>query len=113
MTGIKERPILFSAPMVRAILEGRKSVTRRAVKGLGLKWLDDFTPEYVADAANSLCPCGQPGDRLWVREAWAADAQLNAVPPPRAKSRRTNLLSRRWRHAHIGLLDDFSGSRGP
>ena len=67
----KERPILFSAPMVRAILDGRKTVTRRPVKGLGLQWLNEFTPEYVADSANSLCPFGQPGDRLWVREAWA------------------------------------------
>ncbi|WP_313629814.1 hypothetical protein [Pseudomonas sp.] len=70
MTAIKERPILFSAPMVRAILEGRKTVTRRPVKGLGLQWLEDFTPEYVAEAANSLCPYGKPGDRLWVRETW-------------------------------------------
>jgi len=68
MNQIKERPILFSAPMVRAILDGRKTVTRRPVKGAGLKWLEDFTPEYVADPANSLCPYGKPGDRLWVRE---------------------------------------------
>ena len=66
----KERPILFSAPMVRAILEGRKSVTRRPVKGAGLNWLEDFTPDYVADPANSLCPYGKPGDRLWVRETF-------------------------------------------
>ncbi|MBT9268532.1 hypothetical protein KKQ10_27010 [Pseudomonas sp. MG-9] len=69
----KERPILFSAPMVRAILDGRKTVTRRPVKGLGLQWLDDFKPEYVADAANSLCPYGKPGDQLWVRETWYCD----------------------------------------
>jgi len=71
MSQIKERPILFSAPMVRAILDGRKTVTRRPVKGAGLKWLEEFTPEYVADPANSLCPFGKPGDRLWVRETWA------------------------------------------
>ncbi|BBP60419.1 hypothetical protein [Pseudomonas sp. St316] len=81
MIAIKERPILFSAPMVRAILEGRKTVTRRAVKGVGLKWLEEFTPGYVADPANSLCPYGLPGDRLWVRETWVADAQLDAVAP--------------------------------
>ena len=68
MSEIKERPILFSAPMVRAILEGRKTVTRRAVKGSGLKFLADFTPEYVALPENHLCPYGKPGDRLWVRE---------------------------------------------
>ncbi|WP_439864885.1 hypothetical protein [Pseudomonas antarctica] len=70
MSEIKERPILFSAPMVRAILEGRKTVTRRAVKGAGLSFLSDFTPEYVAQPENHFCPHGNPGDRLWVRETW-------------------------------------------
>jgi hypothetical protein len=73
MTAIKERPILFSAPMVRAILEGRKTVTRRAVKGPGLNFLADFTPEYVALPENHFCPYGKPGDRLWVRETWYCD----------------------------------------
>lgn len=80
---MRERPILFSAPMVLAILEGRKSQTRRVCKvqpvvrpdlspsGL-LAWLvnvgtymfgDKPMPEFV-----SRCPYGQPGDRLWVRE---------------------------------------------
>jgi len=71
MSQIKERPILFSAPMVRAILEGRKTVTRRAVKGSGLNFLADFTPEYVALPHNHFCPYGKPGDRLWVRETFA------------------------------------------
>lgn len=71
MSQVKERPILFSAPMVRAILEGRKTVTRRAVKGSGLNFLADFTPEYVALPENHFCPYGRPGDRLWVRETWA------------------------------------------
>ena len=70
MNAIKERPILFAAPMVRAILEGRKTVTRRAVKGSGLNFLADFTPEYVALPENHFCPYGKPGDRLWVREAF-------------------------------------------
>lgn len=48
---MKERPIIFSAPMVRAILAGTKVQTR-----------------FVLG-----CPYGQPGDRLWVREAWARD----------------------------------------
>jgi len=71
MTAIKERPILFSAPMVRAILDGRKTVTRRPVKGSALKWLEEFVPEFVAHTANGICPFGQIGDRLWVRETWA------------------------------------------
>lgn len=48
----RERGILFSAPMVRAILDSTKTQTRRAV---------------MADA----CPYGAPGDRLWVRETWS------------------------------------------
>jgi len=70
---MKERPILFSGPMVRAILEGRKTVTRRVVKGIALEWLAPgmFVPSFVASPGNDLCPYGQPGDRLWVRETWA------------------------------------------
>lgn len=72
MPEIKERPILFSGAMVRAILNGSKTVTRRPVKRLALKWLEDgFDPNFVADPENSMCPYGNPGDRLWVRETWA------------------------------------------
>jgi len=105
----KERPILFSAPMVRAILDGRKTVTRRPVKGgqipvedtrtppVGsLRWsaIGQRDPRYgfcvfgvtEAECAKELeefakCPYGKPGDRLWVREAWVADAQLDSVAP--------------------------------
>lgn len=68
---MKERPILFSGPMVRAILDGRKTQTRRVVKGEALRWLSPevgFAPTFVANPENSLCPYGGPGDRLWVRE---------------------------------------------
>ncbi|MFP3849094.1 hypothetical protein [Pseudomonas sp. W5-01] len=73
MTAIKERPILFSAPMVRAILEGRKTVTRREVKKpAALDCLAaGFEPAFLALPGNAdLCPYGQPGERLWVRETW-------------------------------------------
>ena len=61
MTGpSRERPILFSAPMVRAIMEGRKTQTRRVVKPIPPRGL---TPNH--------CRYGVPGDRLWVRETWA------------------------------------------
>lgn len=70
---ITERPILFSTEMIQANLEGRKTQTRREVKGLALDWLgsNGFTPEYVALAENALCPYGKPGDLLWVKETWA------------------------------------------
>lgn len=72
---MKERPILFSGPMVRAILEGRKTQTRRVVKpkSEAFAWLeyDGFAPEFVAHPENSsLCPYGQAGDHLWVRETF-------------------------------------------
>ena len=72
---VKERPILFSGPMVRAILGGRKTQTRRIVK---LKCHDGFEvgPNYegehwpVRGGDRMPCPYGKPGDRLWVRETW-------------------------------------------
>ena len=58
--------------MVRAILEGRKTKTRRVVKKPSSEWLtpDMFTPAFVANPDNNLCPYGNPGDTLWVRETF-------------------------------------------
>ena len=67
MSQVKERPILFSTPMVRAILEGRKTVTRRALKMPHGFWETSAAGELVPIPAN--CPHGKPGDRLWVRES--------------------------------------------
>lgn len=65
-TMTRERPILFSGPMVRAILDGRKSVTRRIVKLAVVTTCDDRF-----GVTDSPCPFGVPGDRLWVREGFA------------------------------------------
>ena len=84
---IRERPILFNGEMVRAILEGRKTVTRRVVKpqpDFKGSMVDPNTPFVTLGAglhARIGCPYGDPGDRLWVREAWAADAQVDAIAP--------------------------------
>jgi hypothetical protein len=84
VTAPKARPILFSAPMVLAILEGRKMQTRRVVKPVRrypgnrvcrpdlaadqhVVW---WHGEYVSVGCLQECPYGKPGDRLWVREAW-------------------------------------------
>jgi hypothetical protein len=75
---VKERPILFSAPMVRAILAGRKTQTRRPLKYQPIDVRRVFMkPEinmsYVENAhgveiPHCPCPYGKSGDRLWVRE---------------------------------------------
>lgn len=68
---MKERPILFSAPMVRALLDGSKTQTRRVVKPQP-KMYEPGQCVGVSDMINDalVCPYGQPGDRLWVRETW-------------------------------------------
>lgn len=92
----KERPILFFAPMVLAILEGRKTMTRRIAKqfnppefnacavhciapGEFIGWdgpyppNPGFTKKVYRQGDGIVCPYGRPGDRLWVRETWAMD----------------------------------------
>lgn len=67
---MKERPILFSAPMVRAILNGTKSQTRRVFTAKnGCLWPNKNDLPGMRQVIRS-CPYGQAGDRLWVREAW-------------------------------------------
>jgi len=102
MSAIKERPILFSGPMVRAILDGRKTVTRRPVKGLQIpkedpamgetrqRWsaVGQRDPRYgfcvfgETEQACAMelgefgaCPYGHYGERLWVRETTEIDEQ--------------------------------------
>lgn len=82
---MKERPILFSAPMVRAILDGSKTQTRRVAKRTAaghVKETGGHRRWHIADFdAYLACPYGQPGDRLWVRETWAAPHSEDGRPP--------------------------------
>lgn len=100
---MKERPILFSAPMVRALLDGTKSQTRRQVR-LPRNWVPNrdelpdmldgalvIEPRGIAvtdqteDTYDLLpCPYGAPGDRLWVRETWAWDGAASRLVEYRA-----------------------------
>lgn len=74
-----ERPILFSAEMVRAILAGKKTQTRRCFKKSDFRKIEyavqlgechdpRYSEKRDSKYLSLLCPYGQPGDRLWVRE---------------------------------------------
>jgi len=83
---MKERPILFNSEMVRAILEGRKTQTRRVVKPQPgdfqrvVRSRDSLSgwgyARMISGVQNITCPYGQPGDRLWVREGFRLISQL-------------------------------------
>lgn len=87
---MKERPILFSGPMVRALLSGKKTQTRRIVKPQPHAGVNDCEPHGVTwrwamagshgrsdyphgELGFFPCPYGQPGDRLWVKETFHYD----------------------------------------
>ena len=90
---MKSRPILFSGSMVRAVLDGSKTQTRRVGKiqsqdFVGLKaeavrhatlgyqiqaTYDAYPGRGTARHAICACPFGQPGDQLWVRETFAEE----------------------------------------
>lgn len=108
---MKERPILFSGSMVRAILDGRKTQTRRVLRvprelpndpadaihedggGNWIAWygpnlrpgLAEFTKQQYPNGEGFPCPYGRPGDRLWVRETFApvwGDPANGGAPAP-------------------------------
>jgi len=89
-----EHPILFSGQMVRAILDGKKSQTRRVVKpqpvcNIPGAYFDKYNggPQWnwwtkdnkVCNGHNIFtCPYGKPGDQLWVRETWTPTQVCNS-----------------------------------
>ena len=78
---MKTRPILFNGEMVRAILDGRKTQTRRVIKPQPVTC--DRGPAWAVTNAHRMkpCPYGVPGDRLWVRETWATDGVYDDTRP--------------------------------
>lgn len=120
---MKERPILFNGPMVSAILEGRKTQTRRIIKPQPYAgWMPDvgiyhptiidregeaFPGDPVFGAYDEVdgrpCPFGQPGDRLWVRETFSESepCHLGGRQQPtiwyRADNNRPDWANRNWK----------------
>ena len=103
-----ERGMIFNGEMVRAILDGRKTQTRRIIKpqpeatlsgSLSGKWLSRPLNGLLLPKIEDIaihCPFGAVGDRIWVRETWARynidqdshDMAYRATPPYRLAGRR-------------------------
>jgi len=109
---MKERPILFSGPMVCAILDGSKTQTRRvakhplaqaAVRIHSYKGQSEFDCILHDDTGGIIqCPYGIPGDRLWVRETWAVQHEYDAFAPSEIGS------NARW---HYEATENLGGLR--
>jgi hypothetical protein len=96
-----DRPIIFSAPMIRALLDGRKTQTRRIIKpspefcgggrsrdpqnwndpdAWGWENYDEGCWDLLSEGYTGR-PFYAPGDRLWVKEAWRFDVEWDDCPP--------------------------------
>lgn len=101
-TAVRERPMLFSAPMIVALLAGKKTQTRRIIKpqpnedGLA----DDSEPQEYGyawrgtDGSICQCPHGRRGSLLWVRETWATRPISDHLKPSDLTEDLANILFR-------------------
>lgn len=113
---MKERPILFKGEMVRAILDGRKTQTRRVVKP------QPFSMAVLGGAVKACwsereMPCyqpiryayGEPGDRLWVKETWRVPSAENGL----SASRLPRFLKNYGEICYTASDDHLSGRNRP
>lgn len=116
---MKEKPILFNSEMVQAILEGRKTQTRRVIKPQPYKHCSDpyynpasFEPDrgwYFKGGGKYKCPFGVPGDQLWVRESlfwrvyngWLYKADEKGIPDPKGADQIG------WNNSEHGISGDI------
>ncbi len=123
---MKEKPVLFNSEMVRAILDGRKTMTRRVIKfpesahTPDLSWIasinpdgaggwvawgpkpvsDEFSINAYPDGGGIKCPYGQPGDLLWVRETFLIKPNGDAfyrADDPAASGWNSGSTTTKWR----------------
>jgi hypothetical protein len=120
---VKERPILFNGPMVRAIIEGRKTQTRRIIKPQPQliessgRWYWkkalDVHGQPLVDASRywweyyGTSSYGKSGDRLWVRETFAIEHQVDHdQKPPFNDGRPVQTIDEfGWRQPHYRATD--------
>lgn len=99
---MKERPIIFSTDMVKAILEGRKTQTRRVIKpqppkgfrmrmGINIGVCEEDTNKLPRKQDYVKIPYGAVGDRLWVRETLATANRYNHLKPSEIPQRESIL----------------------
>lgn len=113
---MKDTPILFSAPMVIAILEDRKFQTRRVLKVQPLDILPMLVPNLWVghiqpDPPKGIvfhCRYGSPGDHLWLRETWAVEKKYDHLAPSKLPKRARAKISYRAE----GLKPAWSGRVG-
>lgn len=93
---MNEKPILFNGEMVRAILEGRKTITRRVIlkkrkiPGEPRYYTPDFPLNQFLEVAD--CPYSVPGDCLWVRESFYVQPELAPLCEPQPIHYRADTL---------------------
>jgi len=125
---VAEKPILFSGPMVRAILTGQKTQTRRILKdpdGFATdaeSFVDqdgwwhpcaDLVARGIQDPIGPRirCPYGQPGDRLWLRETWTPVDCLATgydLDEPMSIGYAADRAAIRWGHEDCQVLDTYA-----
>lgn len=90
---MKERGMLFSGPMVRALLDGGKTQTRRVMDKKIVTWDGDAAALMrLLDQVGRSCPYGQSGDRIWVRESFRTEKAYDSIKPsmlPTARNGKT------------------------
>ncbi len=116
MTKITERGMIFNGEMVRAILDGRKTQTRRPIKWKqtrfteigehedGSKWPWSEDSEHACDFWHP-CPFGAVGDRIWVREAFRVHSRATDVATLVYKASERNSWTEQTRRVPVAVCN--------